>query len=149
MTALIVVDIIKVLYRMFSEIIQIVIFFFQNAFLCMISLFYLHLLWNAAFRERVRVYSNWRFIYIFVLVLYITYMYYNLHKLKKSADVIMVFHILVNFFNFFKSLKSIKTLVHNLWNCGQIWDHRLEMISTLQCAFLFLYIIKLILAFLL
>lgn len=61
----------------------------------------------------------------------------------------MVFHILVNFFNFFKSLKSIKTLVHNLWNCGQIWDHHLEMISTLQCAFLFLYIIKLILAFLL
>lgn len=134
---------------MFSEIIQIVIFFFQNAFLCMISLFYLHLLWNAAFRERVRVYSNWRFINILFwsYILHITL--YNLHKLKKSADVIMVFHILVNFFNFFKSLKSIKTLVHNLWNCGQIWDHRLEMISTLQCAFLFLYIIKLILAFLL
>lgn len=132
---------------MFSEIIQIVIFFFQNAFLCMISLFYLHLLWNAAFRERVRVYSNWRFINIL-------FWSYILHiitciSLKKSADVIMVFHILVNFFNFFKSLKSIKTLVHNLWNCGQIWDHRLEMISTLQCAFLFLYIIKLILAFLL
>lgn len=147
MTALIVVDIIKVLYRMFSEIIQIVIFFFQNAFLCMISLFYLHLLWNAAFRERVRVYIaiGGLLIFCFGPIYYI----YNLHKLKPSADVIMVFHILVNFFNFFKSLKSIKTLVHNLWNCGQIWDHRLEMISTLQCAFLFLYIIKLILAFLL